>query len=68
MKNDLLEYYKEHSISPVKQDIKDFEVHMERRKKLYRQLGVPILAFQDAEKLEVGTGGGITHWRFSNGM
>lgn len=58
MKNDFLEYYGEHSISPVRQNLKNFEVHLERRKKLYRQCGVPVLAFRDAEILEVGPGGG----------
>lgn len=58
MKNDFLEYYGEHSISPVKQDIADLNLHLERRKKLYRQCGIPVLAFRDAEILEIGTGGG----------
>lgn len=64
MKNDYLEYYGEHSISPVKQDIRDFELHLERREKLYRQCGVPILTFKNAEMLEVGTGGGYNTLAF----
>ena len=59
MKNDFLEYYGEHSISPVKQNIKEFEIHLERRRKLYRQCGIPLLAFRNAEILEVGPGGGL---------
>ena len=59
MKNDYLEYYGEYHISPVKQNIDDIKVHYERRKKLYRQCGIPTLAFRNAEILEVGPGGGI---------
>lgn len=58
MKNNYLEFYGKYDISPVKQDISDFDLHLNRRKKLYRQLGVPLLAFQDANILEVGSGGG----------
>ena len=57
MKNDFLEYYGEHHISPVRQNIDDIELHYERRKKLYRQCGIPIRAFYNAEILEVGPGG-----------
>ncbi len=66
MKNDYLEYYGEHSISPVKQNIEDIEVHYERRRKLYRQCGVPVLAFRNAEMLEVGPGGGYNTLAFFN--
>lgn len=67
MKNDFLEYYGRHNISPVKQDISDMETHYERRKKLYRQCGIPVMAFKNAELLEVGPGGGYNtlaffHW------
>lgn len=67
MKNDYLDYYGKYSISPVKQNLVDFGVHLERRKKLYRQCGIPVLAFKDAEMLEVGPGGGYNtlaffHW------
>ncbi len=67
MKNDFLEYYGEHHISPVRQNIDDIEIHYERRKKLYRQCGIPIRAFYNAEILEVGPGGGYNtlaffHW------
>ena len=68
MENDFLEYYGEHNISPVKQDIGNIELHYERRKKLYRQCGIPVIAFRNAEILEVGPGGGITHWPFSTGI
>lgn len=67
MKNDYLEYYGKHHISPVKQDIKNLERHYERRRKLYRQCGIPVIAFRNAEILEVGPGSGYNtlaffHW------
>lgn len=58
MKNDFLEYYGKNHISPVGQDIEDIELHYERRKKLYQQCGIPLIAFRNAEILEVGPGGG----------
>lgn len=61
MANDYLEYYGKHHISPVKQDIEDISLHYERRKKLYRQCGIPIITFRNAEILEAGPGGGIIH-------
>lgn len=66
MKNDFLEYYGERSISPVRQNIEDIGVHYERRKKLYRQCGLPMLAFRNAEMLEVGPGGGYNTLAFLN--
>ncbi len=67
MKNEQLEYYQKHNISPEHQDIADIDVHYARRKKLYRQCGIPEIAFRDAEILEVGPGGGYNtlaffHW------
>lgn len=56
--NKILDFYREHNISPVHQDISDFNYHCARREKLYRQLGMPVLLFNRAEVLEVGTGGG----------
>ncbi|MBQ8691940.1 MAG: hypothetical protein IJ520_02215, partial [Synergistaceae bacterium] len=58
MRNEYIEYYGENNISPVHQDISDFDIHMKRRKKLYRQLGIPVKLFRDAKILEVGPGGG----------
>ena len=51
MKNDQLEYYRKHNISPERQDISNIDVHYARRKKLYRQCGIPEIAFRDAEIL-----------------
>lgn len=67
MKNDFVEYYGKHEISPVKQDIAEIEIHYKRRKKLYMQCGIPTLAFPNAEMLEVGPAGGYNtlaflHW------
>ena len=66
-KNDFLEFYGKHEISPVRQDINDLDLHYERRKKLYRQCGIPVLAFKNADLLEIGPGGGMNtlaffHW------
>lgn len=67
MKNDMLEYYEEHQISPVKQNIDNIEIHYTRRRKLYLQCGIPIITFKNAEILEIGPGGGYNtlaffHW------
>ncbi len=56
--NVYIDYYGKNSISPVNQDISNFETHVKRRQKLYRQCGIPTFAFADAEVLEVGPGGG----------
>ena len=56
--NKILDFYREHRISPVRQDISDFNYHCARREKLYRQLGMPTILFDKAEVLEVGPGGG----------
>lgn len=57
MQNDQLEYYVGHNISPEHQNIENIEIHYARREKLYRQCGIPLIAFRDAEILEVGPGG-----------
>lgn len=56
--NKILDFYREHEISPVHQDISDFSYHCKRREKLYRQLGMPTALFYKSDVLEVGTGGG----------
>ena len=58
MSNEFIEYYGEHNISPVHQDISDFEIHYGRRRKLYRQCGIPLQTFKNAKVLEVGPGSG----------
>lgn len=62
--NDYLKYYGEHNISPVSQDISDIESHFRKREKLYRQLGIPTMAFKDKEILEVGPGSGYNTLAF----
>lgn len=56
--NRIVDFYREHQISPVHQDIADFEYHCKRREKLYRQLGIPVISFRNSSVLEVGPGGG----------
>lgn len=65
--NRIVDFYREHQISPVRQDISDFEKHVMRREKLYRQLGMPSILFKNANICEVGPGGGynavvLKHW------
>lgn len=64
MKNNFLEYYGKHNISPVKQDISDIELHFAKREKLYRQLGIPNIAFRNSRILEIGPGGGYNTLAF----
>jgi len=56
--NQYLEFYKKHNISPVRQDIDDFDKHLKRRAVLYTSLGLPAFAFEGKRVLEVGPGGG----------
>lgn len=65
--NPFIDFYGKHKISPVRQDISDFKKHLKRREKLYRTLGIPIIAFSNNDVLEVGPGGGYNtlcffHW------
>ncbi len=62
--NSFLEYYGEHQISPVAQDISDLALHYRKREKLYRQLGMPPRLFQNADILEVGPGSGYNTLAF----
>lgn len=54
----LLDFYQQHGISPVRQDITDLPAHFARRAHLYRSLGLPPMAVRDRTVLEVGPGGG----------
>jgi len=49
---------KKTKISPVRQNIDDFSLHVKRRKGLYRQLGLLPSSFEGKKILEVGPGGG----------
>lgn len=62
--NKWLEYYGKHDISPVKQNIENIVDHYKKREKLYRQLGMPTLLFQDKKILEIGAGSGYNTLAF----
>jgi 2-polyprenyl-3-methyl-5-hydroxy-6-metoxy-1,4-benzoquinol methylase len=55
---DHLDFYLEHQISPVRQDISDLGRHLERRESLYRNLGLPAMFIEGKGVLEVGPGSG----------
>jgi len=55
---DHLDFYLEHRISPVRQDISDLGRHLERRESLYRHLGLPAMVIEGKRVLEVGPGSG----------
>lgn len=54
-----LEFYKEQKISPVRQDIDDLTRHFNRRKALYRHLGILPSLVTGQRVLEVGPGSGF---------
>jgi SAM-dependent methyltransferase len=54
-----LGFYGEFGVSPVRQDISDFQSHLQRRRGLYRQLGLLPTHFQNADVCEVGPGSGF---------
>lgn len=56
MNNKYLEFYGEHNISPVHQNVDGLQ---KRRKNLYRQLGIPWQCLTGKEVLEFGPGGGM---------
>ncbi|MDD5012067.1 MAG: methyltransferase domain-containing protein [Candidatus Nanoarchaeia archaeon] len=58
MVESFLEFYGKHEISPVRQDLSDYKKHTERRRELYRHLGLLPTSFKDKKILEVGPGGG----------
>ena len=53
-----LKFYLEHGVSPVNQDIKNLQRHLERREALYRFLGVSKNFLNEKEIMEVGPGSG----------
>lgn len=61
---EMLDYYKKREISPVKQNIDNISLHYKRREKLYRQLGIPTIAFENKSVLEVGPGSGYNALAF----
>jgi len=56
--NQYIKYYGENNISPVHQDISNFNLHLFRREKLYIILGMPNICFNGRDVLEIGPGGG----------
>ncbi len=56
--NNYTTFYETHGISPVRQDLTDRCKHFFRREMLYRQLGLPPLAFRGSSVLEIGPGSG----------
>lgn len=65
--NPFVDYYSKHNISPVRQDISDFDKHIKRRENLFITLGIPPLVFKGRRILEIGPGSGHNalvyfHW------
>jgi SAM-dependent methyltransferase len=54
----MLDFYQQHGIAPVKQDIGDLSAHFQRRAFLYRQLGLWPKSIEGKRVLEVGPGTG----------
>ncbi len=54
----MLDFYQQHGISPVKQDITDLSAHFARRAHLYRSLGLWPKSIEGKSVLEVGPGTG----------
>lgn len=56
--NPHLDFYLEHDISPVRQDVSDIHRHLERRGALYRRVGAPAIMIEGKRVIEVGPGSG----------
>lgn len=54
----LLEFYQQHAIAPVRQDISDLAAHFARRATLYRSLGIPPALIRGRLVLDIGPGTG----------
>jgi SAM-dependent methyltransferase len=55
----LVEFYRRHGISPVRQDISNLEAHVARRAGLYRHLGLLPAFLRGRTVLEIGPGSGF---------
>lgn len=53
-----LEYYTRHGINPVRYDLSDLQLHLDRRGSLYRTIGLTPLAVRGARVLEIAPGTG----------
>ncbi|MBU1230489.1 MAG: class I SAM-dependent methyltransferase [Proteobacteria bacterium] len=58
-KRPFLDYYTEHEISPVSQDISDQGRHLRRRNALYRHVGILPALVRGRRVIEFGPGGGF---------
>jgi 2-polyprenyl-3-methyl-5-hydroxy-6-metoxy-1,4-benzoquinol methylase len=56
--NNFLQFYGNHRISPVSQNIDDLELHFSRRIVLYRTLGLAASLFKNRDVLEIAPGSG----------
>src|SRR5438045_7944899 len=59
MTESLLDFYRRHGISPVRQDIRNLDVHFARRAALYRHLGLLPTFLLGRTILEIGPGSGF---------
>ena len=59
MSESLLEFYKRHGISPVRQRIDDLRAHFGRRAALYRHLGILPMFVRGKTAVEIGPGSGF---------
>jgi SAM-dependent methyltransferase len=59
MTESLLDFYRRHQISPVRQDIRDLGAHFGRRAALYRHLGILPAFLRGRTVLEIGPGSGF---------
>lgn len=58
MTNTMLEFYLQNHITTEHIDVAHWNDYLRKRKNLYRQLGIPMLAIKGSEILEVGPGAG----------
>ena len=58
MENNFLNFYDKHKIIPVSQNIEEWHRHLNRRSKLYIQLGIPFPLLKGKNILEVAPGTG----------
>jgi SAM-dependent methyltransferase len=59
MTESLLDFYRRHGISPVRQDIRNLDAHFARRAALYRHLGLLPRFLLGRTVLEIGPGSGF---------
>ncbi len=62
--NPFISFYGKHYISPVRQDLSNFDLFLQRREKLFTTIGIPTLLLSGRRILEVGPGGGYNSLAF----